>query len=177
MGKWKLPIIVILLVGAMFAIFAIGGGNSAPEAEAQKMGTKHENQGQEHISDGASHVEYNSNLPSSGPHYIKPADWGTYENEIPPETFIHNLEHGGIVIAYKPDLAKEKIDKLKEVVSNLPKNPQFNNVKVILMPRAKNDKPIQMAAWTHTYDMEDVDEAKIEEFYNSHINKGPELVP
>jgi len=36
---------------------------------------------------------------------------------------------------------------------------------------------VQLAAWTYTLDLDNVDEAKITQFYNDHVDKGPELVP
>src|SRR3989344_5078 len=49
---------------------------------------------------GASHEAYNSNPPTSGPHYEQPSRWGVSQAELPDEQLIHNLEHGGIWISY-----------------------------------------------------------------------------
>ena len=46
------------------------------------------------------HAAYNSRPPSSGPHVPALANWGESESVIPPELFIHNLEDGGVVLAY-----------------------------------------------------------------------------
>lgn len=179
MKKLGLPIIIIVVVAALAAMFALGNKSSAPAKKSNEplLGTKHDNQGQEHIKDGAEHAAYNSNLPSSGPHYATPAPWGIKTSSIKDETLVHNLEHGGIVIAYKPDLPKDQVDKLKQIYDKLPYSQQFNEIKAVLVPREANSAPIQLAAWTYTYDLQSPDEAKITQFYNDHLDKGPELVP
>jgi hypothetical protein len=57
--------------------------------------------------EGATHVPFNtpvtyeSNPPASGSHWPSPATWGVYvDPPIPREQYVHNLEHGGIVLAW-----------------------------------------------------------------------------
>ncbi|MDP3724235.1 MAG: DUF3105 domain-containing protein [bacterium] len=64
-------------------------------------GQKVPEMGREHIAIGTSHTPYNSNPPTSGPHYADTANWGIHETTIPEEYQIHNLEHGGVVVHYK----------------------------------------------------------------------------
>jgi hypothetical protein len=93
------------------------------------------------------------------------------------ETLIHNMEHGGVVIAYTPNLPSDQVNQLKKIFQNLPKESKFNKIKAVLVPRQGNEKPVQLAAWTYTYNMDGIDEAKIKQFYTDHVDKGPELVP
>ena len=176
MKKYGLPLLLVAIVGVMIAIFAIG--NNAPaKPAAALLGEKHTDLGQKHISDGEAHTAYNSEMPSSGPHYTSPAPWGAKTAEIADEILIHNAEHGGIVITYQPTLPSDQIDKLKALAASLPKSSQFNEVKIVLAPRAKNTSPIEIMAWTYTLNLKAFDEAKIQQFYNDHLDKGPELVP
>ena len=46
------------------------------------------------------HVAYNSSPPSSGPHVGNVVAWQEHEEQIPPEAYVHNLEDGGVVLAY-----------------------------------------------------------------------------
>ena len=64
----------------------------------------HPDAGQDHIRDGKT-VPYNSSPPTSGPHYAVPAEPGFYaaDSDIEPERLVHNLEHGQIVIWYRPN--------------------------------------------------------------------------
>ena len=186
--KPKLWFIVIGLVVLGFMVF-IGYALTRPDTTPQQaqdqkssdgktlLGDKHDDLGQKHINNGEAHDPYNSNMPSSGPHNMQPADWGISTGQIADETLVHNMEHGGIVIAYRPSLPADQVSQLKKVFENLPKESKFNKVKAVLVPRQGNEKAVQLAAWTYTYNMDSIDEAKIKQFYLDHVDKGPELVP
>jgi hypothetical protein len=45
-------------------------------------------------------ISYLSNPPASGPHWPWPANWGMHAGIVPHEWWVHNLEHGGIVLLY-----------------------------------------------------------------------------
>lgn len=64
---------------------------------------KFPSQGEKHVAEGAGHPAYNSDPPTSGPHYELPAQPGFYTTPLAPEALVHNLEHGQIVIWYNPD--------------------------------------------------------------------------
>ncbi len=157
--------ITIVVVGVMISI-----AFSSPETKTA-VGETFTSQGQEHIAEGATHPDYNSNPPTSGWHYAEPASWGVKKSALPDERVIHNLEHGGIWISYQPQkVSAEDIAKLESLVKSY-------NSKVILTPRDKNDSPIALASWTHLQKLDSFDEAKIREFTDRNKNKGPENVP
>lgn len=127
---------------------------------------------------GAAHVAldtkfgYNSNPPTSGPHFATPAEWGVYKEEIHDQVLIHNLEHGGIWVAYKPGINPEVASKL-EVIAK-----EFGR-KVIMAPRAANDSDIALAAWNHLdkFSVAEFSEERVRKFIKAYRNKGPEFVP
>lgn len=122
--------------------------------------------GQEHINIGAEHKAYNSNPPTSGPHYVKPAEWGVYQTELPDEQLIHNLEHGGIWISYK--LGDEELkSKLEALGKRFPRS-------VVVTPRALNDAPITLASWGRLEKLDVYDEGQIKNFIRNNTNKSPE---
>ncbi len=45
-------------------------------------------------------ITYNHDPPASGPHWPWPAPWGPHHEVVPREWWVHNLEHGGIVLLY-----------------------------------------------------------------------------
>ena len=55
--------------------------------------------GRNHVPEGTV-VEYNSNPPTSGPHYAQWEKPGAYDRVLPDGRLIHSLEHGYIVISY-----------------------------------------------------------------------------
>ncbi|MHB1865058.1 MAG: DUF3105 domain-containing protein [Candidatus Saccharimonadales bacterium] len=132
----------------------------------------HISQGNAHIAEGAKHAAYNSDLPSSGSHYFdasSPAPWGTYAQEMPAEAFLHNEEHGGIVIAYSPTLPASQVKQLQQLFASPSSDSSFSAGKFILMPRTENKKPIELASWTRTFDLNNFDKNKIEEFYQQNV--------
>lgn len=128
-------------------------------------------QGREHVAPGHPH-EYNSNPPTSGPHFASTAEWGIYKDELPDETLIHNLEHGGIWISYKPDINPEIKKKLENFYDKWGR-------KVIVAPRAKNDSDIALVAWNHLdkFSASEYSDERIDKFIKAFRNKGPEFVP
>jgi hypothetical protein len=131
-----------------------------------QVGQEISNQGQQHIKNGESHEPYNSNPPTSGPHYIQPANWAVYSTALVDEQAVHNLEHGGIWISYKD------IDEV--TISQLEKIAKANGGSVIMSPRPNNDSKIALASWTRLEKLENYDEAKILEFIKANKNKSPE---
>ncbi|MSU45482.1 MAG: DUF3105 domain-containing protein [Candidatus Zambryskibacteria bacterium] len=122
--------------------------------------------GQEHINIDAEHIAYNSNPPTSGPHYVKPAEWGVYQEELPDEQLIHNLEHGGIWISYKPGDEEVK-SKLEALGKRFPRS-------VVVTPRALNDSPITLASWGRLEKLDVYNEDQIKNFIRRNTNKSPE---
>ena len=178
MNKYIFPAVIILALGAMIGLFILGNKNDATTTPGQQLlGDKHADLGQKHIAINEAHDPYNSNLPSSGPHYIKPATWGIQDKTVVDEVLVHNEEHGGIVIAYKPELPPAEVAKLMSIFAKLPQSSKFNEIKAVLVSRPSNYKLIELGAWTYTLSLDTVDEEKILAFYNSHLDKGPELVP
>ncbi|MBI5356618.1 DUF3105 domain-containing protein [Candidatus Collierbacteria bacterium] len=67
-------------------------------------------QGRNHVPAGTI-GEYNSNPPTSGPHYTQWEKPGIYNKVLPDGNLIHSLEHGYVIISY--DCTKLSNSKLK----------------------------------------------------------------
>jgi hypothetical protein len=117
MKRFLFPLGLIAIAAVMIIIFVLGNKAQAPETKSEtKLGSKHAELARDHIPPGSPRPTYNSNPPSTGPHYYNqdcPAKWGTINPQPvqPDECYIHNLEHGGIWITYRPDLPADQIDK------------------------------------------------------------------
>ncbi len=166
-------ILIVLIAGVAGYIFVLQGSKPAEAI----LGINHDKQGEEHIAQGAQHEAYNSSPASSGPHYADesaPTPWGVYTQEVPDEVFIHNEEHGGVVITYKPDLPKDQIEKLQALFAPPYSDKSFSPTKAIVTPRAANTKPIEMASWTWTHSLDQYDQATLKNFYLQRVGKSPE---
>ena len=86
--------------------------------------------GNQHLSSlDEPHVVYNSRPPSSGPHMGNLANWGESDVQIPPELYVHNLEDGGVVLAYScVSSCPELVDGLRQVLAD------FAGRNLLLMP-------------------------------------------
>ena len=116
--------------------------------------------------------------PSSGPHYGQIPDWGFYEDEVPPEYYLHNLEHGGIVILFNcPTACPETEEVFFTLLNTAPPEDVFNEVKIIVSPNTKIDSPVIALAWGWELDLAQADLDLLLDFYNRHVNQGPELAP
>lgn len=174
-GKFKKLLIwflIILLAGG--GIYWLIKRNSEKTAERKIYAVQVPDQGRGHIDVGASHPDYNSNPPTSGPHYGEWESKGVYKEQQPDEGLVHNLEHGYIWISYHPDASLEIIERLENFYG-------FGK-KIIVEPRKENDKLISLAAWNwlDTFDptspdsLSDDEVKRIGDFIDQYINQGPE---
>jgi hypothetical protein len=160
-------VIVLVVVGLGYYLFTA----SQEPNPADLPGETFESLGADHIDDGSTdHPAYNSNPPTSGWHWPVAAPWGVYDNPEKDERYIHNLEHGGIWISYKPSVVSaEDIAKLKDFAQRYRK--------MIITPREANDSPIALAAWQHLQKIDSYDETTILRFIDAFYDQGPEKVP
>ena len=126
--------------------------------------------GRDHIAEGTTYPSYNSNPPTSGPHYSNPAPVRFYDQELPDEQLVHNLEHGHVWIAYKPGLPGDAINTLKDVGGG----------NIVVTPRSKNDADIALVAWGRLDKFNivagSIDKQRIKDFIFRYQNKGPESI-
>jgi len=172
-------IAVLIIVVAVLGGLAVWLVFYLKNREQNLPGVFYPSVGAEHIPLGSPPpTAYNSNPPSSGGHFRAQANWGIYDYEVHDQIFIHNLEHGGIWIAYKPDVSAKAIEQLKEIVQ------EYGGSKLVMGPRFANDADIAVVAWTRVlkFDLSgeglsDAETKQIQGFYKSYKNHGPEFVP
>ena len=163
--KRKIKRVLFWIISALVVIGIVYLLVFASKNQKERPGISFPIQGQEHIAVGATHKEYNSNPPTSGPHYIEPAKWGVYQTELPDEQLVHNLEHGGIWISYTgiDDATKAALEDIAK-----------SGLKIILEPRAKDDAPIILASWGRLQKFQSFDKEGVLAFIKTNTNKSPE---
>jgi hypothetical protein len=122
----------------------------------------------EHITPPAKGT-YNTVPPTSGQHYnqpgLAPATWGIKDTTLANEVTTHNLEHGGIVIAYN-NLTPAETDQLKSVVRTL-MNGTYR--KIVLEPYpALTDAKVALTSWGWLLKLPNVDQLQIVQFTRVH---------
>jgi len=124
-------------------------------------------------------VVYNSNPPSSGPHYTTWANYQEYADPVDDRYLVHSLEHGAVLFLYKCEDAgcPELVDALRAVRDAVPSDPLCDpsiRVRIIIAPRPANDVTVAAAAWGQTYRADCVDAASLAKFVADHYAMAPE---
>ncbi len=150
-----------------------GGGHDPTAGGAEVPGIRMASQGTTHIDHNESHPPYNSQPATSGWHYEgsgipyaggtidSPAPWGIYNDEIPDEVLIHNLEHGGVRIHYNCP------EGCSELISQLADSARLGR-KIVLSPYTNMESRIVLAAWNYIEAFDEYDEGRIREFIAAH---------
>ncbi len=127
-------------------------------------------------------VTYNSNPPSSGPHYPIWAAFKEFEAPVDRRYYVHDLEHGAVVLLYKCQSATECpeiVKELRTVIAGLPSDPLCGGavrVRAVLVPDPLLDKKVAVAAWGWTYQADCVDVPSLSKFARDNYGKGPEAL-
>ena len=171
-------IVIAVLVIASFAFASFsGGGGSAQGGDAQSyvdgVGFEVEIQGATHINEGQTAI-YISAPPASGDHWPTPARCGFYEEELPDERVVHNMEHGNIVVSYNLTNPAE-IDALRDTLNDIGLNRLWG------VSRAYSKIPegqVALSSWGVIDFFPGVDPDRISTFFETYAGSlGPGRVP
>lgn len=156
-----------------------------------------------HVPIGSDITTWDSNPPSSGEHYPIWAAYQAYSSPVPRGYYVHDLEHGGIVLLYNcaigdagqevpidtsdggdagagpcPSVAAE----LQAIIDAFPSDPLCDpsigdpRVRFVLTPDPLLDVPVAAAAWGWTYKAQCVDSATLGQFAKDHYGQGTEPI-
>lgn len=135
--------------------------------------------GQQFCSEGSAHfpvemeLEWEANPPHSGPHWPQWQSWGEHESTVEREYWVHNLEHGGIVLSYRcPGGCEADLEVLRTVMEMRPQ------LRILLTPDPELPSDGFAAiswTWVHLFETPDLDELLC--FVDQHENHAPEDVP
>ena len=127
-------------------------------------------------------VTYTHNPPASGCHYSlgygnAPIQAGVYDQVIPPEYWVHNLEHGYIAVLYNcPNGCASQFQQLRDWFHSLPRDPsgKFLYAKVIIIPWATLPVPFACVCWDWYDPIPNFSVTEVQRFYVNHVDEGPE---
>lgn len=149
----------------------------------------------QHVAEGTK-VQYEHDPPTSGCHYSiagrAPVAPGAYVTEIPAEYWVHNLEHGYIVVLYncpsgcpgdfqqlRDWLAKQKPDPgLVQFVQQNPGVKFTPYTKVLILPWHTMKPKFAAVSWDWYDPAVDahgtLDLRELQRFYDNHVGHAPE---
>jgi hypothetical protein len=135
-----------------------------------------------HTQSLSEHVKYRTNPPTSGRHYIEPPEDGAYADPIQDEQYVHAMEHGRIIIWFKPSLPEQDRAQLKALFDE-------DSYQMLITPRKDMPYAVAATAWNarpgaegtgrlllcDKYTPQVID--AIRTFRDEHRSNGPEPVP
>ena len=160
------------VLGAALAFTVVFAATPSP-APGEKPGQEFPSLGNAHIQRlEEAHVPYNSDPPTSGPHMPGIAPWGMYDQPIPKEFQVHNLEDGGVLVQYScpkgcPDLVKKLETLFMKYKKRADKDKKY--LHLIIAPYGPVDSRLVLTAWTRLEKLNDFDEARIDRFIDAYI--------
>lgn len=145
----------------------------APGACVAGVAEARDDFGGAHVADGTP-IGYTEIPPASGPHRPRWARWGEYDF-LPPQRWLHNLEHGGVAFLYHPCADAALIDALREHARARPAD-DGGEFRWVLTPYPELPTAIAVVAWRSVYTAECVRPEELGPFIDRVHRTAPEDV-
>lgn len=160
---------IAIFLGSVLGYALLSGGRFGSEEEQFQdvgPGQKVPDMGNQHVQVGEKHEPYNSDPPTSGPHYLFLARWGVHNTTILKELQVHNLEDGGVIVQYNcRNLGEEECNVLVQNLTRVVKGYDL----VILAPYPDMDSVIALTAWGRIDKFDKFDEYRIRRFIEAYM--------
>jgi hypothetical protein len=89
---------------------------------------------------------------------------------VPPQRWLHSLEHGAIVMLYHPCAIKSEVDKLRSLI----KKCLYRHI--ITPYNLTKERPLALVAWATSLELSAYDKTTAVEFIKNYAKTGPEKV-
>lgn len=165
MGSRRTSVIVavvaVALLGVFIAVVIVDRGQRAGRTPPEGVET-FEDLSRDHTPEN---VSYPQTPPVGGDHNPVWQNAGFYSEPIRNENAVHTLEHGGVWIAYTPDLSEEQVDQIRELVDG--------QTCVLASPYPDLPTPVAGSAWGRQASFEGADDPNLERFVSA-FRQGPQ---
>lgn len=128
--------------------------------------------------DACTVLSWNSNPPTSGPHYGIWASFAVYSSPVPRGFYLHSMEHSAVVLAYNCDLVAAPggdcaalAAELAQFRAGQPKDDLCTDAvynRIVVTPDPLLEVPFAAAAWGHMIKADCFDAAEIASFVVSY---------
>lgn len=102
-------------------------------------------------------VDYEQDPPVGGQHADRWLDCGAYETQVRAENVVHDLEHGTVLVTYRPGTSAADVDRLEAL---LPDNG-------ILSPWDGLDAPVVVTVWGRQLALTGADDPRLPLFIDT----------
>ena len=130
---------------------------------------------------------YSEDPPASGPHYDSSQGlaWGSLSTSTIPESYLSNLDRGGVVILYDcnppsigtpPSPCLSNLSSLQAFVTSSPKEARFQEIKLAAAYPLQGHRFL-LLAWGWQLYLDQWDAAAALRFYKAHVDNGPSSRP
>jgi hypothetical protein len=152
----------------------VSGGAGAGNGECNAVEQKHPLAAGVHV-EACSDITYATNPPSSGEHYDKWADYGSYDFALPRGHWVHNLEHGSVVVTYSCQDCAAEIAAAKSWLAGLEPDASCASgpARVLLVPDPALDVRWAASSWGFTLRADCFDPEAFSDFYVKHAGQLP----
>jgi hypothetical protein len=183
-----------IVAGVAIAVSSGGGGSAdnGPDVDdAQLKSTAaasgcvyraFPSEGREHVTATRTAADYKTNPPTSGAHNPNPAADGLYVagNEPAIQNWVHTLEHGRVLLQYRPGTSEPVVQQLEQLFNEDVKGSGGAYHSVLMRNNSKMPFQVAAVAWRHYMACREFTPKSIgalRTFRNGLIDKGPETVP
>ena len=185
--------VVVAAVVVVGIVLAVAGGDSNKERAGQAAVTSaattagcvykaFPEEGRNHVTQKRTVADYKTNPPTSGDHNPNPAADGLYPtgNEPAIENWVHTLEHGRVLLMYKPGSPPATVGALQKLFEE-PVLDSGRSYHMVLMQN-NTKMPFQTAAvaWRHYVGCPKFTDKSIpamRAFRDVYVDTAPEQIP
>jgi hypothetical protein len=172
-----LAAVIAIGAAAILAAFIFSGDDSSsaggPESQGDCTFETFDALEATHIEELPEDYEYNSIPATSGLHNAQTAIWNLYDQPVPQINYIHNLEHGGVVVQYGSEVPADAVASLADWYGQDPRG-------LVVAPFPadfEEEDPaladqIVAASWTHLLRCGSFDEGALDDFLDDY--RGPQ---
>ncbi len=182
-----------IVAGGVFAVGSGGGGGGGDDeiddgdltAAAKDAGCVYRafpDEGRGHSADELTAADYKTNPPTSGTHNPSPAGDGLYVpgNEPAIENWVHTLEHGRILVQYKPGTPRNVVAQLTTFFNENVADSGSAYHSVLMQNNSKMQAQVAAVAWRHSMTCSEFTPKTLgafRKFREALVDKAPEVVP
>ena len=154
---------VVAVVGLVITLVVTGGGGRDQVTAGDIDGVQtYDDLTQNHV-DGT--VDYAQSPPVGGDHAAVWLNCGIYNQPVPTENAVHDLEHGAVWVTYNPDQVSG--DDLTTLQDSVP------DTYITMSPWPDLQAPVVASAWGAQVELTGVDDERLGQFIEAY-RQGPQ---